>query len=56
MFYVSRDISLRFFAPFEAYTFSGLAIIATTLTFAGGGVWLERRLGRGHVGRVGDVG
>lgn len=48
MFYVSRDISLRFFAPFEAYTFSGLVIIATTLALASAGVVLERRLSRGY--------
>lgn len=46
MFYVSRDISLRFFAPFEAYTFSGLVIIATTLALASAGIVLERRLSR----------
>lgn len=48
MFYVSRDISLRFFAPFEAYTFSGLVIVATTLVLAGAGVLLERRLAHDH--------
>lgn len=46
MFYVSRDISLQFFAPFELYTFSGVVIIALTLALAGGVAKLERRLSR----------
>lgn len=46
MFYVSRDISLQFFAPFELYTFSGLVIIGITLALAGGVTLLERRLSR----------
>jgi His/Glu/Gln/Arg/opine family amino acid ABC transporter permease subunit len=46
MFYVSRDISLQFFAPFELYTFSGLTIIAVTLTLAGAVAFLERHLDR----------
>jgi His/Glu/Gln/Arg/opine family amino acid ABC transporter permease subunit len=47
MFYVSRDISLQFFAPFELYTFSGVVIIAITLSLAGAVGLLERRLARG---------
>lgn len=46
MFYVSRDISLQFFAPFELYTFSGAVIIAVTLSVAGAAALLERRLNR----------
>lgn len=46
MFYVSRDISLQFFAPFELYTFSGVVIISITLALAGGVTLLERRLAR----------
>lgn len=46
MFYVSRDVSLRFFAPFELYTFSGVTIIGVTLLLAGGMALLERRLAR----------
>lgn len=47
MFYVSRDISLQFFAPFEAYTFSGAVVVATTMVIAGLAVLLERRLAPG---------
>jgi ABC-type amino acid transport system permease subunit len=47
MFYVSRDVSLQFFAPFELYTFSGTVIIAVTLLLAGLVTLLERRLSRG---------
>lgn len=46
MFYVSRDISLQYFAPFELYTFSGMTIIAVTLSLAGAVAMLERRLDR----------
>lgn len=47
MFYVSRDVSLQFFAPFELYTFSGVVIIGITLLLAGGVALLERRMSRG---------
>lgn len=44
MFYVSREVSLRFFAPFELYTFSGLTIIGVTLLLATAVGAFERRL------------
>ena len=47
MFYVSRDISLQYFAPFELYSFSGVVIIGVTLLLAGVVTLLERRLDRG---------
>ena len=47
MFYVSRDISLQFFAPFELYTFSGVVIISVTLLLAALAALAERRFGRG---------
>lgn len=47
LFYVSRDISLRYFAPFEVYTAAGLTVIGITLMLATLATRVEIRLGRG---------
>jgi His/Glu/Gln/Arg/opine family amino acid ABC transporter permease subunit len=47
VFYLSRIVSQRFFAPFEMYTVSGLMIIAVTLCLAGFAVLVEKRFARG---------
>lgn len=47
MFYLSRVVSVRFFAPFEMYTVAGLVIIAVVIALAGLVFLLERRLAVG---------
>lgn len=51
MFYLSRQISLATFRPFEPYTFSGLSIVAVTLALAGLAALVERRLARSDASR-----
>lgn len=47
MFY-SRELSLKFFRPFEFYSAAGAMLIGSTLVFAGLVAVLERKLGRGR--------
>jgi ABC-type amino acid transport system permease subunit len=44
----TRELSLKFFRPFEFYTAAGAMLIASTLIFAGLITFVERKL---HAGR-----
>lgn len=49
MLFVSQQIALRTFLPFEVYTAAGAALVAVTAAVAGVAALLQRRLDKGRV-------